>query len=88
MSDEALLRAAQKHCSVHRAEVLASGVCGCFHCLELFAPSSIVKWADVDGEGIGQTALCPRCGVDAVIGDRAGVPLDKKFLKRLHGECF
>jgi len=39
-----------------------SGGCGCFHCLSLFAAEAINGWTD-DGE----TALCPRCGMDAVV---------------------
>jgi hypothetical protein len=36
--------------------------CGCFYCLQTFAPSEITKWIDK-----GQTALCPKCGIDSVL---------------------
>ena len=36
--------------------------CGCFYCLQTFAPSEIIKWVDK-----GQTALCPKCGIDSVL---------------------
>ena len=36
--------------------------CGCFHCLQVFDAAGVVDWID-DGE----TPLCPRCGVDAVM---------------------
>jgi NAD-dependent SIR2 family protein deacetylase len=36
--------------------------CGCFHCLNVFEATEVVDWID-DGE----TPLCPRCGVDAVM---------------------
>jgi NAD-dependent SIR2 family protein deacetylase len=36
--------------------------CGCFHCLQVFDAAEVVDWVD-DGE----TPLCPRCGVDAVM---------------------
>ena len=36
--------------------------CGCFHCLEVFEATEVIDWID-DGE----TPLCPRCGVDAVM---------------------
>jgi hypothetical protein len=36
--------------------------CGCFYCLQTFTPSEITKWADK-----GQTALCPKCGIDSVL---------------------
>ena len=37
---------------------------GCFHCEVTFPVSAISEWID-DAE----TALCPVCGVDSVIGD-------------------
>jgi NAD-dependent SIR2 family protein deacetylase len=36
--------------------------CGCFHCLQVFEATEVIDWID-DGE----TPLCPRCGVDAVM---------------------
>ncbi len=36
--------------------------CGCFHCLQVYEAIEVVDWID-DGE----TPLCPRCGVDAVM---------------------
>ena len=53
-----------KQSSYHKAKLLAGNGCGCFHCLAKFGTSEITEW--IDG---GDTALCPRCGVDAVLGD-------------------
>jgi hypothetical protein len=36
----------------------------------------------------GQTALCPKCGVDAVIGDKSGLPITTEFLTTMHGMWF
>ena len=36
--------------------------CGCYHCMELFGLQEIVQWTDAE-----QTAICPQCGVDAVL---------------------
>ncbi len=58
------LIAAHRHSSNHRQEIEASKVCGCFYCLAVFPPASIDEWCDEDG-----TALCPKCGIDSVIGD-------------------
>ena len=55
----------------HRRAVLATDLCGCFHCLSTFPPSSIVEWVDVEEAGVGQTALCPYCGIDKVVAVRA-----------------
>ncbi len=41
--------------------------CRCFHCFAEFQGSEITKWADR-----GKTALCPKCGVDAVVNAEVG----------------
>jgi hypothetical protein len=46
---------------------------GCFCCCRSFAAGAVCDWArERDG---GRTALCPSCGVDAVIGDETGYPV-------------
>ncbi|MDJ0821004.1 MAG: cytoplasmic protein [Paracoccaceae bacterium] len=83
MADEDLL-AAHKLCANHRAQVLVSDVCGCFHCQSHFLPRDVSEWVDE-----GQTALCPECGVDAVIGSASGIdPSDPRFLARMHYRWF
>jgi hypothetical protein len=77
------IRDAHEHSSKHRSEVLASEVCACFYCGGTFAPSEINDWADS-----GQTALCPKCGIDSVIGSTAGFPLTKEFLDEMHKYWF
>jgi hypothetical protein len=74
---------AHKHCSLHRAEIERSSICGCFYCLSVFPPSDIVEW--IDG---GQTAICPRCPVDSIIGSASGYPITKEFLQRMHDHWF
>ena len=54
---------AHEHCSLHRVELEASPVCGCFYCQAIFPPGEITQWIDDE-----QTALCPKCDIDAVIG--------------------
>ena len=46
----------------HREAVSAATQCGCFFCIRVFTPSEITEWCDD-----GQTALCPHCGIDAVL---------------------
>ncbi len=41
---------------------ILDGGCGCFHCLSLFRADQVTAWTDE-----GETALCPRCGMDAVV---------------------
>jgi hypothetical protein len=75
--------AAKAHSSKHRAEVEASARCGCFFCFRQFAPTAIKAWTESN-----QTALCPNCGMDAVIGNASPYQLDDKFLRRMHGQFF
>lgn len=73
---------AHKHASLHRAELEASERCGCFFCFRTFAPSSIKAWSEGN-----QTALCPGCGVDAVLGASA-ISIHDKFLRQMHQHFF
>jgi hypothetical protein len=77
------VRAAHGHCSDHRAEVMSSQTCGCFYCKETFGPAEIVEWVDD-----GKTALCPRCGIDSVIGSESGFPLTQDFLSEMNRYWF
>jgi hypothetical protein len=78
---------AHRHSSNHRAEVLQSSRCGCFYCGAVFPPEEIVEWVDeVNGEA--ETAVCPRCGIDSVIGDQSGFPLTAAFLERMKAHWF
>jgi hypothetical protein len=77
------LTAAHDHCSLHKAELEKSTVCGCFYCLSIFPPSAIVEWIDD-----GQTAICPKCPVDSVIGSSSGYPITTEFLQQMHDRWF
>jgi hypothetical protein len=65
---------AHKHSSEHRDEVTRSERVGCFYCLKIYAPGEIAEWVDEDEVGMGRCALCPRCGIDSVIGSASGYP--------------
>jgi hypothetical protein len=87
--NETILRKAHNHSSNHRREILISELCGCFYCKATFAPSEIEEWVDEDKSNIGQTALCPKCGIDSVIGSKSEFPInDKRFLKEMHKYWF
>jgi hypothetical protein len=79
--------AADKHSISHRSEILTSEVCGCFYCLAIFPPSEIKEWVDAI-DGIGQTALCPKCGIDSVIGSNSGYPIGTEFLAQMRKHWF
>jgi hypothetical protein len=68
---------------MNRAEIAASELCGCFYCLATFPPDQVQEWCDD-----GQTALCPRCGIDSVIGSASGSPITMEFLSEMHHDRF
>jgi hypothetical protein len=74
---------AHKHSFKSRTEILLSKQCRCIHCLSVFQPGEIEWWTDSDEYDRCHTALCPRCGLDAVIGDKSGVSFDDEFFKKL-----
>ena len=75
--------AAHRHSLVNRAELQKSETCGCFYCLAIFPPTKIADWIDD-----GQTAICPYCPVDSVIGSASGYPITSEFLGRMHAHWF
>lgn len=60
----------------------------------MYSPAEIVDWIDPAPEmtaelgRCGQTASCPYCGIDAVIGDASGYPLTPEFLDAMRGQWF
>jgi hypothetical protein len=58
-----------------------SKMCGCFCCLNTYPASEVVDWC-VERDR-RRTAICPCCGVDSVIPDASGWPLDADFLKEM-----
>lgn len=74
--------------SNHRISILESEKCGCFYCLEIYPHTEIIEWVDENKDGVGQTALCPKCGIDSVIGSNDVIDLDKQFLKSMKEHWF
>jgi NAD-dependent SIR2 family protein deacetylase len=72
------LKQAYTFASKHRKQIEQSERCSCFHCLATFAPSEINEW--IDG---GDTAICPKCGVDAVLGSASGVPFTLELMSSM-----
>jgi hypothetical protein len=78
---------AHKYSARSRNEIKQSNLCGCFHCLAIFSATEISEWWD-DKDGIPQTPVCPRCGIDSVIGDKSGYPITKEFLAKMNKYWF
>ena len=84
MFAEGMLIAAHAYCVDNRGQLGGSSVAGCFSCKATFAPGDVVDWCDE-----GQTAICPRCGVDSVLGSHTGLPVaDADFLDAMHQRWF
>ena len=83
-----VLRMAHKKSIYHRAEIERSQRCGCFHCSKIFSPDEIVCWTDTSKPHSQQSALCPSCGIDSVIGDASGFPIAEDFLEEMRRAWF
>jgi 5-methylcytosine-specific restriction endonuclease McrA len=83
MIDEEM-RAAHKHSSRNREEIKSSVLCGCFYCRQTFSADEVDEWTDDN-----DTALCPKCGIDSVLGDRSGLPVSElAFLNAMQRHFF
>lgn len=80
------LRAAHRHALFNRAELLRSEFCRCFYCLATFKAAEIHHW--VEEKDQEQSALCPKCSVDSVIGSASGVPMDDDFFAKMRKTYF
>jgi hypothetical protein len=74
---------AHEHAFRQREEQEHSDGCGCFYCFKTFSPSEVKTWVDDD-----KTAICPRCGMDSVIGSASGFPLIKVALRRMYARTY
>ena len=71
------------HSSNHYDEIMTSEICGCFYCQKTYKPSEIKEWIDV-----GTCAICPKCGIDSVIGSASGFPITQDFLGKMCDHWF
>ena len=55
---------------------------GCFYCKCIYSPSKIKEW--IDG---GETALCPKCGIDSVLPGFYGL-VSPEFLQSMYYKWF
>lgn len=77
------LELAHKFSIFNHVVVKQSELCGCFRCCTLFETTTIKKWCDR-----GLTAVCPNCGIDAILAEGASFPLTPDFLKRMNSRWF
>lgn len=80
---------AHKYSNNHKAKLEKDTVCGCFSCLKIYSPKEIEEWIIADNDcDRGGTAICPKCGIDSVIGESSGYPITKEFLKEMNEYWF
>ncbi|CAM4122797.1 cytoplasmic protein [Bacillus luti] len=72
-----------RFCSRNRNSLEKDVICGCFYCLEIFNPEKITEWWDDDN-----TAVCPHCGIDSIIGESSGLKITENFLGEMHKRWF
>lgn len=80
--------AAHAHSSRNRSLILAAQACGCFHCLRTFSATDLTEddWVpERDGDA---TALCPFCGIDAVIAEAPDLPITPGLLQAMQAHWF
>lgn len=82
MAKTADLAALHKKSSRNRSLLAGSTICACFYCFSEYKFDRIDKWTDED-----ETAICPVCGVDAVLGFDSAPP-DQKLLQAMHDRWF
>ncbi len=84
--DSKYLKAAHKASTNHVYELENSKYCGCFYCKRLCSFNEITEWIG-NGEDEEKTALCPFCGIDAVLGNKYPIQ-DPKFLEEMNNHWF
>jgi hypothetical protein len=86
--NQADLRSIHRYSSNHRDLLTRSERAACFSCGAVFSPAEIERWIDspqdddTEREG-GITALCPRCGIDAVLPSAAPVDLTPALIAEM-----
>lgn len=64
----------------NKEQIVKSSKCGCFFCIKIFDPNEIEEWIDPNDD----TALCPYCDIDSVIGDASGYEITEAFLRKMN----
>lgn len=83
--NEDFLNNAHKGCSSHREELESRKSCGCFFCLNTFETNEIGEW--IKEKDDGETAICPKCGIDSVLSSKYPVE-DNAFLSEMSHRWF
>lgn len=67
----------------NKRTIQQSNMCACYYCQRYFFASLIREYVDRD-----DTALCPYCGIDSVIGDASGLDISEQRIKDVCKQMF
>ncbi len=92
MIDDAELVRCHQYCTNNRSALAVSERAWCFYCRQEFPPVAVREYVDgrqTDSGALedGVTALCPLCGIDAVLPS-ANVRVSAELLAAMHGHWF
>ena len=76
-----------RFCTNNRALIAESAVCGCFSCQTMFRGTEIIEWTFERDRTKPNTAICPYCGVDAVLPSPP-LELSAEFLAAMYHYWF
>ena len=71
------------YCMGNRELIARANRCYCFYCKAEMDKSEIVDYLEQEN-----TAICPKCGVDAILPDSVREPINKTLLTQLHDYWF
>jgi hypothetical protein len=74
------IKAAHKATISNRSAIEISEFCGCCDCMSIFPASEITHWIE---DRDGDSAECPKCGIDCVLGSAQGYPITLEFLAEI-----
>lgn len=80
---ESLFKKIHAYSSHNRKLIEASEKCHCFYCKGSIESSEIVEYTDQ-----GQTAICPKCGIDAIVPDSIDDEIDDILISEMHEYWF
>ena len=70
-----------KHSFNNKFEILNSHKCACFHCFRIYDSADVDTFSkETDGQ---ETALCPLCISNTIIGDASGFNLTDELIDTL-----
>ena len=71
--------------SKNNRELLTQDIlCGCFYCQRIFRSGEVTEWYGEHDE----SAVCPYCGIDAVIVEDPDLSITKAFLREMRQYWF